>query len=61
MINDLLKGLSRVTTTSREVTRDILLLQFTIVNACIVGAPPGMDKNGQAGHTLHGPNNRRLL
>jgi glyoxylase-like metal-dependent hydrolase (beta-lactamase superfamily II) len=37
MINDLLKGLSKLTTTSLEVTPDILLLQFTIVNACIVG------------------------
>ncbi len=37
MINDLLKGLSKLTSTSREITPDILLLQFTIVNACIVG------------------------
>lgn len=37
MINDLLKGLSKLTTTSQEITPDILILQFTIVNACIVG------------------------
>ena len=37
MINDLLKGLSKLTTKSLEVTPDILLLQFTIVSACIVG------------------------
>lgn len=37
MINDLLKGLSKITTTSQEVLPDILMLQFTIVSACIVG------------------------
>lgn len=37
MINDLIKGLSKITTTSKEVLPDILLLQFTIVNACIMG------------------------
>lgn len=37
MINELMKGLSKITTTSQEVLPDILFLQFTIVNACIVG------------------------
>lgn len=37
MINQLLKGLSKLTTTSQEVLPDILLLHFTIVTACIVG------------------------
>ncbi|MCX8131572.1 MAG: MBL fold metallo-hydrolase [Clostridia bacterium] len=37
MINDLLKGLSKLTSTSQEVIPDILLLQFSIANACIVG------------------------
>jgi glyoxylase-like metal-dependent hydrolase (beta-lactamase superfamily II) len=37
MINDLLKGLSKLTTSSLELKPDILLLQFTIVSACIVG------------------------
>ena len=37
MINQLLKGLSKLTTTSREVLPDIFLLHFTIVTACIVG------------------------
>lgn len=41
MINDLLKGLSKLTSTSKEVTPDILLMQFTIVNACIVGNADG--------------------
>lgn len=37
MINDLLKGISKITTSSEQVAPDILLLQFTIVNSCIVG------------------------
>jgi glyoxylase-like metal-dependent hydrolase (beta-lactamase superfamily II) len=37
MINDLLKGLSKVTAKSQQVLDDIVLLQFTIVNACMVG------------------------
>lgn len=41
MINQLLKGLSKITTTSREVLPDILLLHFTIVTACIVGGKDG--------------------
>lgn len=38
MINDLLKGLSKITSTSKQLTSDIVLLQFTIVNACLVGS-----------------------
>jgi glyoxylase-like metal-dependent hydrolase (beta-lactamase superfamily II) len=41
MINELLKGLSKLTSTSQEVKPDILLLQFNIVNACIVGNAAG--------------------
>lgn len=37
MGNKLVEGLSALTTSSQEVTPDILLLQFTIVNACVVG------------------------
>ncbi|MDD4239774.1 MAG: MBL fold metallo-hydrolase [Desulfotomaculaceae bacterium] len=39
MGNKLVEGLSAITTSSQEVTPDILVLQFTIVNACIVGEP----------------------
>lgn len=39
MINEILKGLSKITTSSEEVIPDILVLQFTIVNAFIVGRP----------------------
>lgn len=41
MINQLLKGLSKMTTTSQEVLPDILLLHFTIVSTCIVGNADG--------------------
>lgn len=37
MINQLLKGLSKMTATSKEVLPDILLLHFTIVTACMIG------------------------
>jgi len=37
MINSMINGLSKMTTTSKEINPDILLLEFTIVNACIVG------------------------
>ncbi|MDF2686564.1 MAG: Zn-dependent hydrolase, glyoxylase [Clostridia bacterium] len=37
MTNKLLELLSKITTSSREVSPDILILQFTIVNAFIVG------------------------
>lgn len=33
MINELLKGLSKITTNSQKVLPDILLLHFTIVTA----------------------------
>lgn len=39
MGNMLVEGLSVMTTSSQEVTPDILLLQFTIVTACVVGEP----------------------
>lgn len=38
MYNKILEGFSALTTTSEEITPDILLLQFTIVNACIVNS-----------------------
>lgn len=38
MINQILKGLSSLTTTSEEVKEDILLLKFTVANACIIGS-----------------------
>lgn len=37
MINELLKGLSKMTTTSEEALPDVLILHFTIVTACMVG------------------------
>lgn len=37
MGNKLVEGLSKMTTSSQETARDILLLEFTVVNACIVG------------------------
>lgn len=37
MINQLLKGLSKITATSQEVLPDILLIHFTIVSTCMVG------------------------
>ncbi|EPR12117.1 MBL fold metallo-hydrolase [Ruminiclostridium papyrosolvens] len=37
MINEILNGLSKLTSSSQEVLPDILLLHFTIVSACIVG------------------------
>lgn len=45
MGNKLVEGLSAMTTSAEEVTPDILLLQFTIVTACIVGDPAV--KNGK--------------
>jgi glyoxylase-like metal-dependent hydrolase (beta-lactamase superfamily II) len=41
MINELLKGLSKMTTTSEEVIPDVLILHFTIVTACLVGEKAG--------------------
>lgn len=39
MGNKMVEGLSAMTTSAEEVTPDILLLQFTIVTACLVGSP----------------------
>lgn len=39
MGNKIVEGLSAMTTTSQEVTPDILVLNFTIVTACLVGKP----------------------
>ncbi|KNY29907.1 MBL fold metallo-hydrolase [Pseudobacteroides cellulosolvens] len=39
MINELLNGLSKLTSSSQEVATDTLLIQFTIVTASIVGKP----------------------
>lgn len=39
MENKMVEILSKLNTSSQEVTPDILVLQFTIVNACIVGEP----------------------
>jgi glyoxylase-like metal-dependent hydrolase (beta-lactamase superfamily II) len=38
-VTTLLNGISDITESYQEVTQDILLLQFTIVNSCIVGDP----------------------
>ncbi|MDF2545355.1 MAG: beta-lactamase domain protein [Anaerosolibacter sp.] len=45
MGNKLVEGLSALTTSSREITSDILALEFTVVNACIVGDPNDKDDN----------------
>ncbi|MCX7921757.1 MAG: MBL fold metallo-hydrolase [Clostridia bacterium] len=42
MVNELLKGISSITAKSQKAAQDILVLQFTIVNACIVS---GTDEN----------------
>lgn len=39
MGNKIVEAVSAVTSSSQEVISDILVLQFTIVNACIVGDP----------------------
>ena len=39
MGNKLVEGLSALTTSAKELAPDILLLEFTIVNACVVGNP----------------------
>jgi glyoxylase-like metal-dependent hydrolase (beta-lactamase superfamily II) len=39
MGNKLIEALSAVTTTKQEIKPDILLLQFTVVNACMAGDP----------------------
>ncbi|KGK82445.1 metallo-beta-lactamase family protein [Desulfosporosinus sp. HMP52] len=43
MGNKLVEFLSKLTTSSKEVTPDILILQFTIVNAYLVGKPNQSD------------------
>lgn len=39
MGNKLVEGLSAMTTSSQEVTSDILVLNFTIVTVCLIGKP----------------------
>jgi glyoxylase-like metal-dependent hydrolase (beta-lactamase superfamily II) len=39
MGNKIVEGLSALTTSSQEVTPDILVMNFTIVTACLVGYP----------------------
>jgi glyoxylase-like metal-dependent hydrolase (beta-lactamase superfamily II) len=39
MGNKMVEGLSAISTSSQEVSADILVLQFTIVTACLVGKP----------------------
>lgn len=41
MGNRWVEWLSAITTSAQGVTEEILLLQFTIVNACLVGSPGG--------------------
>ena len=43
MGNKLIEGMSAMTTTSQEVKDDILILQFTVVNAFLVGSPKDDD------------------
>ncbi len=45
MGNKLVEGLSALTTSANRLTPDILVLEFTIVNACVVGDPSA--NNGQ--------------
>lgn len=39
----IIEGLSATTTSSQEITRDVLVMNFTIVTACLVGNPENMD------------------
>ncbi|OEH86400.1 MBL fold metallo-hydrolase [Desulfuribacillus stibiiarsenatis] len=39
MFQSIINGLSAITTTSEEVSSDILVLNFTIVTACMIGEP----------------------
>lgn len=39
MIDKMVEGISKLTTKSQDITPDICFLQFTIVNACIIGIP----------------------
>lgn len=44
MGNKIVEGLSAMTTSSEEVTKDIMLLNFTVVRACMVGDPNSNNK-----------------
>jgi glyoxylase-like metal-dependent hydrolase (beta-lactamase superfamily II) len=45
MGNKIVEAMSAMTTTSQEITPDILIMNFTVVNACLVGNPDnGTDK-----------------
>jgi hypothetical protein len=39
MGNKIVEGLSAITTTSQEILPDILVMNFTVVTACLVGSP----------------------
>lgn len=39
MGNKIVEGLSALTTSSEEVTRDIIIMNFTVVTACLIGEP----------------------
>ncbi|MDF2572702.1 MAG: beta-lactamase domain protein [Sporomusa sp.] len=39
MGNKMVEWLSALTTSSQEITSDILVLEFTVVNACVIGNP----------------------
>jgi len=45
MKNKIVEGLSSLTTSSKEILSDILLMNFTVVTACLVGDPN--DKKGK--------------
>lgn len=45
LVTSLLNGISDITESYQEVAPDILLLQFTIVNSCIVGDPNNKNSN----------------
>ncbi len=44
MGNKLVEWLSALATKSEEVAKDILMMNFTVVNACLVGSPDGFSK-----------------
>lgn len=52
MRNKLVEGLSVLTTSSQEITSDILALEFTVVNACMVGDPNNKDGTGKKDYPL---------
>ncbi|MBZ2175007.1 MBL fold metallo-hydrolase [Schnuerera sp. xch1] len=45
MGNKLLEKMSKITATSKEAVSDILVLEFTIVNACLIGDPMSDNKD----------------